>query len=254
MIKFMDGKLKVLIYQDVALLAKAVANTVRNTINSMLKEKDEINIVFSGAKSQQAFHVELAKFKDIDWKRINAYAVDEFYCPRMSAEYTVAQQPIRDLYSVVSPRSVNIMNYKADDPETERKRYEDLIRSHPADIACLGIGISGHIALNEPGQTNFNDELSVRVVNITEKSKHQLMNDANFMKLGFIPDKGITITLSELMRCPNIYVIVPFIEKAGIVKEFFENGITADLPASIVKNKENAVMFLDYNSYGLCKK
>jgi glucosamine-6-phosphate deaminase len=250
----MHGKLKVLVYPDVTEMAKAVAEDVRHRIISLLQEKEEINIVFSGAKSQQTFHQELAKIKEINWKRINAFTVDEFYCPGMNPEYTVARQPIRDLYSIVSPKSVNIINHNADDPEAERKRYEDLIKSHPADIACLGIGISGHIALNEPGQSDFNDKLSVRLVDVTEESKEQLMNDPNFMKLGFIPDKGITITLPQLMKSGNVYVIVPFSEKAEIIKKFFESGITTDLPASIIKSKENAVIYLDDESYGLCEK
>jgi glucosamine-6-phosphate deaminase len=254
MTNFMNGKLKVLVYPDVTEMAKAVAEDVRYRIISLLQKKAEINIVFSGAKSQQTFHQELAKFKDINWKRINVFAVDEFYCPGMNPEYTVAKQPIRDLYSIVSPKTVNTINYNADDPEAERKRYEDLIKSHPADIACLGIGISGHIALNEPGQTDFNDKLSVRLVDVTEESKVQLMNDPNFIKLGFIPDKGITMTLPELMKCPNIYVIVPFAEKAEIIKKFIKSGITTDLPATIIKNKENAVMYLDDESYELCEK
>jgi glucosamine-6-phosphate deaminase len=254
MINFMDGKLKVLVYQDVKIMAKAAADDVKNIINTIFKEKDEINIVFSGAKSQQAFHMELANLQGIDWQRINVFSVDEFYCPEMNAEYAVAQQPIRDLYNVVMPKSVNVINFKADDEETERQRYEAVIKSHPADIVCLGIGISGHIALNEPGQTDFNDELSVRLADITEKSKKQLMEDPNFQKLGFIPDKGITLTMSELMRCPNVFVIVPYTEKAEIIEKFFKSGITTNLPASIIKNKENAVMYLDESSYRLCKK
>jgi glucosamine-6-phosphate deaminase len=250
LITFYAGKLKVQVYKTVELMARAAADNIRDIIKSLLNEKNEINIVFSGALSQQAFHQELAKLKDIDWQRINVFSVDEFYCPEMNEEYTVAQQPIRDLYSVVKPKSINVINYKAPDPEEERRRYETLIKNNPPDIACLGIGISGHVALNEPGQTDFNDKLSVRLVDVVDESKKQLMNDPNFMKQGFIPDKGITITLSELIKCRNVLVVVPYAEKAEIMRKFFECDVTPDLPASILKEKENAVMYMDESSYG----
>jgi len=248
---FKTGKLMVQVYPDYKEMSATAANDAGNCIKGVLNQKDEINIVFSGALSQQEFHKYLAKIPGIDWNRINAFSVDEFYCPQMQKSCTVAQQPIRDLYNAVNPKSINLINYKAENIEQECRRYDELIRNNPPDIACLGIGRSGHIALNEPGQTDFNDASWVRSVNIPQQSKDQLMKDPNFLDQGFIPDKGITITLPALMQSLYIFVVVPFKEKSEIIKSFFLSGITEALPATILKTKENATLYLDRESYSL---
>lgn len=252
---FVYGKLQVYVYENVAEMSENAARQVAARIKSLLQVKPELNIVFSGALSQQLFHRALAAQTGIEWNRINAFAVDEFWWPGMDPRFTVAQQPARDLYSAVNLKSVNTIRFDAHDSEVERLRYERLITENPPDIACLGIGVSGHIAFNEPGQTDFNDPCKVRVISVTEESKRQLMNDPNFSKLGSIPGKGITITVTELMRSPNVFVVVPYREKATIIRRLFTiRRVSAEFPASILKEKEGAVLFLDTESYSLCDK
>lgn len=252
--QFRDGELQVNVFENTAEMADNAARQVGDRIKALLEIKPEVNIVFSGAKSQQQFHQALAKIADIDWSRIHVFAVDDFYCPEMNPDFAVANQPKRDLYSKVNPKSIQIIHFNAPSPEAERSRYERLLKEKRPDIACLGIGISGHIAFNEPGQTDFNDPDSVKIITVTAESKMQLMTDPNFKELGIIPNMGITITISELMRCPFIFVIVPYIEKAPIIKRFFETEVTPDFPATVLKTKENAQLFLDADAFRLCKK
>ena len=47
-------------------------------------------------------------------------------------------------------RSINYINGNAKDLASECKRYSTLLRQHPIDIVCLGIGENGHIAFNDP--------------------------------------------------------------------------------------------------------
>jgi hypothetical protein len=45
----------------------------------------------------------------------------------------------------------------------------------------------------------------VRVVDIAEQSKRQLLDDPNFREYRAIPDKGITMTLPALLAAPHIF-------------------------------------------------
>jgi glucosamine-6-phosphate deaminase len=172
----------------------------------------------------------------------------------MDPSCAVAEQPRRDLYTLVHPKSINTIRFDAPDPEAERRRYETLITANPPDIACLGIGRSGHVAFNEPGQTDFLDSQKVRLISVVDESKQQLMDDPNFRRLGIIPDKGITITLAELMRCPHVYVVVPYREKAPVIRRLFTlREATPEFPASILRDKDGAVLFLDTDSYSLAR-
>ncbi len=248
------GKLRARVFDSSRELAQAAARDVAERMRSLLAQKETINVVFSGAESQQEFHRALAGEPGIDWQRVNAFAVDDFYAPGMDPAAAVANQPWRDLYARVRPRSVHAIRFDAPDPEEEGRRYEALIRDHPPDIACLGIGISGHIAFNEPGQTRFDDERKVRVIVVNEESKRQLETDPNFSKMGRIPDRGITVTVAELMRCPHVFVVVPYASKAPIIRRFFASEVTESFPATILQRKEGAILYLDAGSYGEAEK
>ncbi len=247
------GKLRVLVFENGDSLAEQAAMDIGNRILDVLRTRPEVNLMLSGAESQEKFLQALSRSKVIDWTRVNYFAVDEFYAPQIKKEYAVAAQPLRILASLPL-KSRNTIDFTAADMEVERRRYEELIRYNRADIACLGIGVSGHIAFNEPGQTDFSGLDDVKIIAVDEHSVEQLIQDPNFRKLSEIPKKAITVTIPFLMRCPVVSVIVPYKIKAPIVQRLFQTGeVTVDFPATILKEKAQAIMYLDRESYSLCE-
>ncbi len=253
MISFKKKKLKVFVFDKTESMADQAAEDVTAKIKELQNNKTEINIIFSGAESQELFLRNLAAAKEIMWEKINAFAVDEFISPGMNPDFRVSSQPEKLLYSNVNLKSVNIINYAAEDIEKERERYEEIIKKNPPDIVCLGIGKSGHIAFNEPGQSSFNDSQYVSIMEPDENSEDQLMRDPNFKSLGIIPKKAITVTIPPLMKCPNVFVVTPYKIKAPIIKRLMESDVDESLPASILQTKEGAKLYLDRESYSLCK-
>lgn len=47
-------------------------------LKQLLKEKDIVNIIFAAAPSQNEFLDALTQMEDIDWKRVNAFHMDEY--------------------------------------------------------------------------------------------------------------------------------------------------------------------------------
>jgi glucosamine-6-phosphate deaminase len=241
--------MSVIVGNDTSQMAARAAQDFADSVRGLLSSHAELNVVFSGAESQSAFHTALRARKEIAWDRLNAFAIDEFYAPGIPAEYAVCAQPCRDLYSHASFKSVNVIDFAPNDVEIERRRYEALIEKHPPHICCLGIGISGHIALNEPGSTDFNDKQRVRLVKVSDASKRQLMQDPNFQKLGSIPDSGLTLTIPTLMSARIVMAVVPFAIKADIIAAFWKTKVTPEFPASILKTKPGSRLYLDSESF-----
>ena len=187
------------------------------------------------------------------WQRINAFAVDDFWAPTIPEQYSVGAQLKRDLFPKVPFLSTSTVNFAAPDPDAERKRYAALLEKYPTDIQAIGIGRSGHLALNEPGSTDFNDPQTVRVVDVHPRSKEQLMTDPNFKALGYIPEKGITVTISYLKRCARSFLIVPYRLKAEIIRDTLRSPISEAVPATIIRAMPNARLYLDEDSYSLAK-
>jgi glucosamine-6-phosphate deaminase len=154
----------------------------------------------------------------------------------MPRQFSCVYQTQKQLYDKVHPRRVDFVHYDAPDPHAEAKRFADVLKqAGPLHVLCQGIGTSGHLALNEPGQTDLHDSEWVRVVSLVETSKKQLRTDPNFSALGYIPDKGITMTIPALMSAKHIFAVVPLALKRPILTRLFAlSKSTADLPASIL--------------------
>jgi glucosamine-6-phosphate deaminase len=178
------------------------------------------------------------------------FNMDDFWAPNIPEELTCGYQLRSQLYDKVQPRRFYLVRFDAPDAAVEASRFERVLRAEsPIDILCQGIGTSGHLAFNEPGQTNFQDPAWVRVVDITDQSKKQLAGDPNFRDLSRIPDKGITMTIPAMLSAPYVFTIVPLALKRPIVTRLLATPEpTAELPASILSTVEGT-LFLDRNSY-----
>ena len=67
-------------------------------------------------------------------------------------------------------------------------------------------------------------------------------------------ERGITLTVPAILAIPHIFLIVPLESKAPIMKRFFEGDVTPELPASIMKARDGARLYLDAGSYSLCEE
>ena len=246
--KFKYGKTEIVVCRDYQDLGKVSARTVAARMKMILAEKDELRVVLAAGESQSSFLLSLAEEKGIDWKRVVCFNIDDFWDKRMPLEFSCGAQTNRELYSRVMPKLVNLVRYNAEDPEVECERFEKLLKEKPIDILCQGIGTSGHLALNEPNLCSFTDGKWVRLVELVEQSKKQLIDDPNFKALGYIPEKGICMTIPAILLAGMVYTIVPLgLKKTILTKLSAIESPTESLPASILLNNPG-VLFVDENS------
>jgi glucosamine-6-phosphate deaminase len=243
------GKTRVVLCEDEDDLGARAALAVAQKMRELLASRDEIRIIFAAGESQNTFLNALALEPEIDWQRVVCFNMDDFWDTRIPEQYTCGYQTRTQLYDKVSPKKFHLVGFNAPDPDREAKHFESLLRlAGKIDILCQGIGTSGHLALNEPYHTEFNDLSWVRVVDVAEQSKRQLIEDPNFKKLGYIPEKGITMTIPALLQAPDVYTMVPLALKREILTKLFKTqSPTTALPASILKTIDGT-LFIDRNS------
>ena len=243
------GKTKVVLCKDEVELGRQAAFDVANKIRELLADREEIRIIFAAGESQMTFLDALVTEKNIDWQQIVCLNMDDFYDTKMPEEFTCGYQTRKQLYDKVSPKRVHLVRYNAPDPVAEAKRFEAIMRKEgEMDILCQGIGTSGHLALNEPFDTDFDDEAWVRVVDLAEQSKTQLKDDPNFKSLGYIPAKGITMTIPALLSARHIYTMVPLGLKRPILEKLFAlNAPTTELPATVLLETDGT-LYIDSKS------
>jgi len=59
-------------------MGEAAAIDIANAIRSFLTEKDEVNMIFAAAPSQNEVLTALCEQKGIEWERVNAFHMDEY--------------------------------------------------------------------------------------------------------------------------------------------------------------------------------
>lgn len=242
------GSTTITVCDDYEDLGQRSAVTVAGRMRSLLEVQEEVRIVFAAAESQLSFYAFLALEPEIDWQRVTCFNMDDFWEPGIPEKYTCGYQTKKFLYDIVLPRAFHLLDCRATDPEVEAARFASLLRERPLDILCQGIGSSGHLALNEPGATDFNDSAWVRVVAVAEQSKRQLRADPGFCQLGSIPDRGLTMTIPALLSARFIYTMVPLaLKKAIMTRLLGESTPTKQLPASILSTVEG-ILFVDQES------
>jgi len=248
--EFTKGRLKVKMSETRAELGEVAAKDIAGYINKLLKEKDEVNIIFASAPSQNEFLSNLLSY-DIDWSRINAFHMDEYIGIDPEAPQAFGKFLKDRVFSKITPKSVNYMNPEAQDPEEECRRYAKLLKDMPADMVFLGIGENGHLAFNDPHVAFFDDPKDVKIVDLAPECRTQQINDGCFETLDQVPTHAISITIPELLHVNKLYAIVPSKAKANAIKATCDGPITTECPASILRTHKDVTLYVDKDSASL---
>ncbi len=241
-------KLNVKISADRPAMGAAAAADISAYIKKMLSEKDELNIIFAAAPSQNEALAELVKAEGIDWGRINAYHMDEYIGLPVGAPQAFSNYLKEHIFSLVPFKSINYIDATAKAPDAEAERYSKLLKENPADMVVMGIGENGHIAFNDPPVADFNDTKAVKPVKLDEICRNQQVNDGCFATIDDVPTHAITLTVPTLYNAPRLFCIVPGPTKAWAVRETLNSSIDEHCPATILRRHDAATLYIDADS------
>lgn len=248
---FTVDKLEVRAYENRTLMGEAAAKDISKKIRELLEEKDEINMIFAAAPSQNDVLLALTEDKSIDWTRVNAFHMDEYVGLPKDAPQGFGNFLSAHIFSLAPFKSVNYIDCTAKNPDAECDRYAELLKNNPTDIVVMGIGENGHIAFNDPWVADFNDKKWVKVVPLDEVCRNQQVNDGCFARVEDVPTHAITLTVPTLVRAPWLFCIVPATTKAKAVYRTVRGEINEECPATILRTRDNAILYLDEKSSAL---
>jgi glucosamine-6-phosphate deaminase len=250
---FAVEKLQVKIFSNRREMGKTAGHSVAKKIREILGMKKALSIVFASAPSQNEFLEELSQSPSILWNKVTAFHLDEYIGLSTNAPESFGHFLKVKFFEKVDPGNVYYLNGRAGDLEAECKRYADLLRDHPLDVACIGIGENGHLAFNDPPFADFQDPLPVKVVELDLISRQQQVRDGCFKSLQEVPQKAITLTIPVILSAAFIYCMVPGQTKAEAVRRTLQDSVSTDCPATILRKHGNAILFLDRDSAKLVR-
>jgi glucosamine-6-phosphate deaminase len=242
------GKLVTRIYPNRKEMGIAAAEEVSRNISELLSRQEEVNIIFAAAPSQNEFLESLCGYTNLDWNRVNAFHLDEYIGLQKNSPMKFGYFLKNKIFDRLPFRAIHYMDGHSTGIEKECTRYANLLLKNPADIICMGIGENNHIAFNDPHVADFEDRLLVKIVELDERSRLQQVRDGCFAKIQDVPSGAITLTIPALMKARFIYCVVPGKNKAIAVYNTLKKDIEERFPSTILRNHENAIMFLDRDS------
>jgi glucosamine-6-phosphate deaminase len=228
-------------------MAAASAAAIAAAIRQLLARQSAVRMIFAAAPSPAEMLTALAAAGDIDWQRVTAFHMDEYVGLPARAPERFASWLDRHLFDKVPFGAVHRI-VPEPDPATTAARYTAALAEAPIDIVCLGIGVNGHIAFNDPPVADFNDPLDVKLVDLDEVCRQQQVDDEGFTRLADVPLQAVTLTVPRLLRAERLYCVVPGAAKRQAVRLALEGPIAESCPASILRTHQACTLYLDRES------
>ncbi|HTL18072.1 MAG TPA: 6-phosphogluconolactonase [Patescibacteria group bacterium] len=127
----------------------------------------------------------------------------------------------------------------AHDAQSECARIRAWLRDNgPIGVCVLGLGLNGHIAMNEPGPA-LNP-----LAHVSTLSRSSL-NHPMLRQLGKKPRYGLTLGMSEILSSQLILLMVNGSRKRAAFKRLIQPRITTQFPASFVWTHGRARVLCD---------
>ncbi len=241
---FTKDKLKVQVFESAHEMGQAAAILVEQKLNEAIRQKGSANLILATGASQFQF-LDALKTKIINWKNITVFHLDEYrglseHHPASFRKYLKER-----ILDTVKPGKVYLINGDAENLDEVLNDYENLLASHPIDIACIGIGENGHIAFNDPPVADFNDPRLIKVVDLDEACRRQQLGEGWFATLDDVPKEAVSLTITAIMNCKTISCVVPDERKSTAVFHTLNSEISTDCPATILRKHPDVMLFLD---------
>jgi glucosamine-6-phosphate deaminase len=240
-------ELLVSVYRTNEKMGQAAAEEAAETIRQAIAATGVANAIFATGNSQLTFLAVLRQM-EIDWSKVNIFHMDEYVGidPQHPASFPNFLQ--RHLLDHVEPRAFYPVRAPRENTEGACRDYEELLRTHPADLCAMGIGENGHIAFNDPPFADFDDPVWAKVVKLDERSRLQQVGEGHFAGLDEVPTHAVTLTIPALLSAKRVLCIVPEARKAEAVYYALKGPITEECPASILRRASHAHLLLDRDS------
>ena len=149
----------------------------------------------------------------------------------------------------IDEKRINFFNGNAKDFQEEILKESNFINEHGGiDIAIVGLGMNGHVGMNEPG---------------TDPSLHSHISDIDaitqqvgqkYFKKNREIKQGVTLGIADIMEARQVVLVVSGAKKATIVQKVLEDEISEMLPASFLRRHKNFWVYLDKAAASLLHK
>ncbi len=189
---------------------------------------------------------------DLDFSGVRSVNLDE-YCG-LSPENPQSYHSYmwKNFFQQINIRPTNtfLPNGLAEDMDRECARYDALISALGGiDLQLLGLGKTGHIGFNEPGESfdKMTHQVALKQKTISDNSRF-------FNSIDEVPKFAVTMGIKAIMQAKKILLVVSGAGKAEILEKALYGPVTPEIPASILQLHPNATVVADSDALRLARQ
>jgi galactosamine-6-phosphate isomerase len=158
-----------------------------------------------------------------------------------TSEYDVQEKLLKKL-NIEEDRYVSF-DAQTSNPQAECDRIQDeLDEIGPIDVCVLGVGINGHLALNEPADY-------LQTYCHLAKLSETTLSSGMIEKVGVPLSQGMTMGMGNIFESRKIIVFFTGKEKKPTLEKFLTREITSQLPVSMLCLHPNVHVLIDQESF-----
>ena len=221
----------------------AWAGAVCSLWRDRLRTKPDLKICLPTGTTPAEIYAEMsgsARAGLVSLARANVFALDEF--GGLAADdpgrtrHTLKRQVISATDLPLA--SFHFLNPEHHDLAQHCKDYDAAI-GDGFDLMLLGIGLNGHLGMNEPGSPA--DSPTRRVV----LESGTIQSSARYFAHKNLPTWGLTVGMKTILASKEVWLLASGAPKAGIIQQTLRGYISPANPASLLRRHPNCSLFLD---------
>ncbi|MFP7760451.1 6-phosphogluconolactonase [Marisediminicola sp. LYQ134] len=240
----MSADRRVLVHQDAAGLAGAVAARFITKVIDLLDEKPEVHIALTGGGVGTGILRAIAESgarDSIDWSRVHVWWGDERWVPRGDSDRNDTGA-FEALLSHVAVRDDRVHTFPASDDGMDLDEgadaYASTLRDAASDgadfpvfdILFLGVGPDGHIASLFPDSAGV-ETTGRSVIAVRESPKP--------------PSERLSLTFDVINNADRIWLCLAGADKASALGLALAGAGPSSVPASGARGRKRTVFFVD---------
>jgi glucosamine-6-phosphate deaminase len=176
---------------------------------------------------------------EVDFSRTRTVNLDEYINCREEDSYRKFM--FDNFFNHINlPReNITIADYSAG-PEAEVSRLRGFFENNRVDLQLLGVGLDGHIAFNEAGDTLES------LTHIAELSQSTINANARWFANGKVPSRAISMGMGDILRARSILLIVHGESKRGVLRSLLQStAVTAQNPVTFLHLHPDATVIAE---------
>ncbi len=176
----------------------------------------------------------------VSFSRATVFALDEFGGLEADDPGTCRNMLRRDLVDQVDlpTESFHFLNAQAPDLQAECRRFDRVI-GQGFDLVVLGIGLNGHLGMNEPGSARNS------LTRPSELHASTVSSSARYLAHQRLPEWGLTVGMKQFFDSKEVWLIATGPAKAQIVRQAVRGEMTEQVPASLMRRHANCWLLVD---------